>query len=60
MRRDFKKASNFIRHFLQMAEFYIPELQDEEKLSKRMKRSWKWVKDVVKEWDQQGSALKSA
>lgn len=60
MRREFKKASNFIRHFLQMAEFYLSGLKEEERLSKRMKRSWKWVKDVVKEWDQQGAALKSA
>ncbi len=42
-----------------MAQFYLPELKDEERLSKRMKRGWKWVKEVVKEWDQQAQAIKN-
>jgi hypothetical protein len=42
-----------------MAEFYLPELKGEEKLTRRLKRSWKWIKDVVKERDQQGDRIKS-
>lgn len=41
-----------------MAQFYVPELQNEERLSKKLKRSWKWIKDVVKEWDQQSEEIK--
>ena len=33
-------------------------MQSEEKLSKKLKRSWKWIKDVVKEWDQQLGEIK--
>jgi hypothetical protein len=42
-----------------MAQFYLVELQGEEKLTKKLKRSWKWIKDVVKDWDQQAERLKT-
>jgi hypothetical protein len=41
-----------------MVQFYLPELKNEEKLTKKLKRSWKWVKDVVRDWDQQAEKLK--
>ena len=46
-----KKSANFICHFVQMAECYLSDLKTEAKLTKKLKRSWKWVKEVVKEWD---------
>ena len=46
-----KKSANFIGHFLQMAECYLSELKNEVKLTKKLKKSWKWIKEVVKEWD---------
>jgi hypothetical protein len=59
LKKEFKKVSNFVAHFLQMAQFYLVELQGEEKISKKLKKSWKWIKDVVKEWDQQAEQLKA-
>ena len=41
-----------------MAQFYLPEVKSEEKLTKKLKKSWKWVKDIVKDWDQQAERLK--
>jgi hypothetical protein len=41
-----------------MAQFYLPQLKREEKLTKKLKKSWKWVKDVVKDWDQQAERLR--
>lgn len=46
--KEFKKSVNFIQHFLQMAECYIADLKNETKLSRKLKRSWKWIKDVVR------------
>ena len=51
MAKELKKSTNFICHFLQMAECYLSNLRGEAKLTKKLKRSWKWVKEVVKEWD---------
>jgi hypothetical protein len=31
-----------------MAECYISSLKEEEKLTKKLKGSWKWIKEVVK------------
>jgi hypothetical protein len=46
--RELKKSANFISHFLQMADCYLSDLKGEQKLTKKLKRSWKWIKDVVK------------
>lgn len=46
--KEFKKSVNFIQHFLQMAECYISDLKNEIKLGRKLKRSWKWIKDVVR------------
>jgi hypothetical protein len=48
--KELKKTGDFISHFLQMVEVYVKDIS-EEKLSRKLKRGWKWVKDVVKEWD---------
>lgn len=42
-----------------MAQFYLVELQGEQKITKKLKKSWKWIKDVVKDWDQQAEQIKS-
>ena len=59
IRRESKKVSDFLAHFLQMALIYVPQLGRETKFSKKLKRSWKWVKEVVKEWDQKSQEAKT-
>jgi hypothetical protein len=34
-----------------MVECYIGHYDENDKLTKKLKKGWKWVKDVVKEWD---------
>jgi hypothetical protein len=31
-----------------MSEIYLSEVKSESKLTKKLKKSWKWIKEVVK------------
>ena len=47
--RELSKVSNFVTHFLQMVEHYLGK--EEERVSRRLKRGWRWIKEVVCEWE---------
>ena len=51
--KELRKSANFLGHFLQMTECNLSELKGEPRLTKKLKKSWKWIKEVVKEWDRQ-------
>ena len=40
-----------------MVQVYSPEIKEESD-KKQLKIAWRWIKDVVKEWDEQKNDLK--
>lgn len=50
MIKDSKKITKFIRQFLMMAQCFLGEMEGGS-LKEKLKVAWKWIKDVVKEWN---------
>lgn len=49
--------ASFVNHFLEMVQVYLPTIKEETE-KKQLKISWRWIKDVVKEWDEQKNDIK--